>query len=109
VGGQGQQDFFDHARADPVLETPMDGLVRAVSVGQVVPRRTSAQNPQHPVQNRASVTPRPASAIRPHWIVRQDCRDEFPLFVRQFPTKSQSFHPPIFSRRIGHLLSNPDL
>lgn len=87
----------------------MDGLVRAVSVGQVVPGRAGAQNPQHAVEDRAPVAPRSAPAVGSHRIGWQDGRDEFPLLVSQFPTKDQSIHPPMLAHRMGHLPSHPRL
>ena len=33
----GQQHFFHHSRTHPVLETAMNGLVFAVSLGQILP------------------------------------------------------------------------
>jgi len=109
VGGQSQEDLFDHTRAYPVLEAPMDGLVRAVSVGQGVSGRTGAQNPQHAVEDRAPVAPRSAAAVGSHRTGWQEGRNEFPLLARQFPTKDQRIHPPMLADRMGYLLSHPRL
>lgn len=87
----------------------MDGLVRTVSVGQVVPRRAGAQNPQHAIEDHAPVAPRSAPAVGSHRIGWQDGRDEFPLLVSQFPTQDRSIHPPMLADRLGHLPSHPRL
>ena len=49
----------------------MTGLVRRVAKRQVVPGSAGAQNPQHAVEHRARVLPRPAPAIGPPFGTKQ--------------------------------------
>ena len=81
--GQRQQELFHDARADPMLEAPMGGLVRAVSRGQVFPRGAGAQNPQNAVEHHAAIAPRAAPSVFPHRVRWQDGFDYFPLLVCQ--------------------------
>lgn len=88
MGGQGQENSFQDARTHPVLEASMDGLVRAVSVGQILPGRAGAQDPQHPVEDPAAIAPRSAAAVGAYRIFGEDGFDEIPLFIGDV-------HPPL--------------
>jgi len=82
--GQLTQDQFQLAGAHPLLKTAMTGLERWILLRQLAPLRTRAQNPQHAIQNRTRVMPRPSTIVGP------PCRAQhrlyqFPLFVGQFP------------------------
>jgi hypothetical protein len=62
----------------------MAGLVGREALGQVLPARAAAENPEDAVEDFARITPGSAAAIGParrHWDQRFD---ESPLFVRQF-------------------------
>ena len=83
MGAQGQEDLFDHARADPVLEAPVDGLVRTISRRQVFPRCAGAQDPQGTVEYSAPVAPRPAAPVGSYGIFGEDGFDDVPLFFGQ--------------------------
>ena len=83
VLGHRQEHLLQDARAYPLLETPMHGLVLSVPRGQVFPRRPGAQNPKHTIQGLAPVAPGSAAQIRAHRIGRKDCIYDFPLLIRQ--------------------------
>ena len=57
----------------------MDGLVGAVSVGQGLPRRAGAHEPQPAVEDLPPIAPRPAAAIGPHGVLGEAGFDEVPL------------------------------
>ena len=61
----------------------MHGLVFAISLRQVFPRRAGAQNPKDAIEDLPAIGPRPAAPISPHAVGRQDATDNFPLLVRQ--------------------------
>lgn len=64
VLGEALQQPIKAARALPELEATMAGLVRRIARGQVVPRRTRAQDPQDAVHDGARIGPRPAAPVR---------------------------------------------
>jgi hypothetical protein len=66
-----------------MLETPVGGLVCAVSWGQVFPRGASAQNPQTAFEHFAAIAPRAAPSVFPHRVRWQDGFDSLPLLVCQ--------------------------
>ena len=61
----------------------MRGLVRPVSVGQILPRGSGAQNPQHAIEDLASIAPGPAAPIGPHWVLGEDGTNDIPLVFGQ--------------------------
>lgn len=48
-----------------MLKTTMAGLIGRVLVGQIAPRGSGAQNPQHPVEHAARILPGSPSSIGP--------------------------------------------
>jgi hypothetical protein len=59
----------------------MHRLVSAVTGGQILPRRSGAQNPQDAIERRALVFPRSSSAIRSHGVVGNELFNALPLDV----------------------------
>ena len=57
------QEPFEPARALPSLKAPMTRLIRRIARRQIVPGRAGAEHPQHAVQHRARVGPRPSATI----------------------------------------------
>jgi hypothetical protein len=68
VFGQRLQYGLDDAHPHPVLEAPVDGLVCAISWGQILPGCAGAQNPQRAVQNFPAVAPRSAAPVAAHFV-----------------------------------------
>jgi len=54
---------FQNARAHPLLETSMAGLVRWETIRQVGPGGTSAQHPKNPTEDSAAIRPRTTTAV----------------------------------------------
>jgi hypothetical protein len=52
---QSVQDPIERAVTDPVLKSPMTCLIRRVTGREILPRRTSAKDPKHPVKDVARV------------------------------------------------------
>jgi hypothetical protein len=63
VLGEALQQPVQTPRALPELEAAMAGLVRRIAGGQVVPRRTRAQDPQHAVHHGARIGPRSTAPV----------------------------------------------
>jgi len=83
--GQFTQDQLQLAGAHPLLKTPMTGLERRVLLRQFAPLRAATQHPQHAVQDRTRVMPRPPTIVGPpRWA--QHRLNQTPVFVGQFPT-----------------------
>ena len=69
--------------APPPLESPVAGLVVPVARGEVLPSRTSPQNPENSVQTRTRVFRRSALAIVSSRPLRDQRLDQLPMLVRQ--------------------------
>jgi len=61
VLGKRSKDFFDGPVANPTLKSTVARLVRRIAARQILPRRASAKNPQHAVQDIARVAVRPTT------------------------------------------------
>jgi hypothetical protein len=57
---KGNHDLPHHAEPNPLLKSPVTGLERGVSVGEVGPRCISSQHPQDTVQAGPAAFPRVA-------------------------------------------------
>jgi ketosteroid isomerase-like protein len=78
------QRLFQLSTADPLLESPVAGLVRRIFLRQLAPLRSRAQHPEHTVQHGAGFMPRTAAVVLPP--SRSQHRfHNCPLFVSQFP------------------------
>jgi hypothetical protein len=64
----------------------MAGLVGREALGQVLPARATAQNPEDAVEDFARIPPGSAAPIGPAWRHWNQRFDDRPLFVRQFFT-----------------------
>jgi len=66
--GQYPQCLNQFALFNPLLKTPVAGLIRRVLGRHLGPLRTTAKNPENTVQNRARVVPRAATVVlTPRW------------------------------------------
>jgi hypothetical protein len=63
VLGEVLEEPVQPPRALPQLESSMAGLVGRIARRQVVPRRASAENPQHTVHHRTWIDPRPPAPV----------------------------------------------
>ena len=63
VFGQALEQPIEPAAPLPELKAAMAGLVRRIATRQIRPRGAGAQHPQHAVEHRARIGPRPAAAI----------------------------------------------
>jgi len=59
--GERMQHALEGAVADPVLKSPVTGLIRRISWRQILPGRTGAQNPEHAHQDIAWIAIGPAA------------------------------------------------
>jgi hypothetical protein len=81
-----REDFEDgpqQAGADPVLKSPMAGLIRGIAVGQVGPGRSGPQDPEDAIEHRAVRSPRAPSTVRPTRQAGLEGANEGPLLVRE--------------------------
>lgn len=67
----------------PLLEVAMAGLIRRITVRQVCPLGSGAQDPEHTVPDLAQILPRAATTILAPPVLRQQRRDQLPLGVRE--------------------------
>jgi hypothetical protein len=65
----------------PVLKAPMHGRSWTVAAGQILPRRTGAQDPQNPIDRRALLAPRSPAAILSDGIIGNELLDGLPLGI----------------------------
>jgi hypothetical protein len=82
---QSPQCLFQFSVPHPLLESAVAGLEGRIFFGQFTPLRSSAQDPQHTLQDGAGVLPRTTAPIgsaprSQHWL------HHFPLFIGQLPT-----------------------
>jgi hypothetical protein len=54
---------IESATALPELKSAMAGLVRRIAAREIGPRSPGAQHPEHAVEHRARINPRPAAPI----------------------------------------------
>lgn len=87
------------AGADPVLKSPVAGLIRRMAVREVRPRGPGPQNPKDAVQYGAVLFPGTPSAVFPVRERGQEGADEGPLPVGEVTGMRQ--------RRKGHLARMP--
>ena len=71
---------------DPGLEAAMTRLIGRVAVGQILPRRARAKDPQDAVQHVARIAPRPSAPIATQARFRQERRENRPLGVGEVHT-----------------------
>ena len=83
IACQGVEDPLEDAVIDPALKPPMTRLIGRIPIGQVLPRRARAQDPQNPVQHVARIAPRPPAAIAPQPGFRQERFQDGPLRVSE--------------------------
>ena len=72
----------------------VDRRPRPVALGQVAPRRSAAQHPEHPVERRTRRDPLPSRRSSS----RHQRLDQLPLFIRDF-VASHPFDPPCLAVR----------
>ena len=78
--GEPLQESIETAGSMPLLKPSVAGLVRRVATRQIVPRRPGAEDPEHTVEHRARIGPRPAASVGAH--ARSERRFEYrPLGV----------------------------
>ncbi len=82
IFGQALEHTFEDAGPLPRLKAPMTRLVRRIPARQVVPGRSRTQDPQHAVQHRACLRPRPAAPVGATGRTKQRLEDG-PLGVSQ--------------------------
>ena len=64
VFGEPLSDAQPSSAPLPLLKPTMTGLIRRIARRPIVPGRSCAQDPEHPIQDRATVLPGPAAPIR---------------------------------------------
>lgn len=106
VFAQRRDDARPEARPLPARKAAIDGLPRAIALGQIPPRRARGQDPEHPVEDRAMIPIIAALCLT--W--RQQGGEERPRRIGEFmtvshtPTRQQQ---PTCSLAVGyHRLSN---
>jgi len=88
--GQYFEGSLQRTGAHPLLEAPVASLVWRKALGQILPARSRAQDPQHPVHHRTRFARRaPASALLGLWQQRLDQR---PLLVGQLFPSGHGLH-----------------
>jgi len=84
IVGQCPQNGFHQTLSHPMLEATVASLVWRISLGQILPRRTSPENPKGSIQHFARVPPRLATlAPGTSFLFRNERLDYCPLFVCQ--------------------------
>jgi len=77
---QQAQRFYQLALANPLLKTPVAGLIGRILRRHLGPLRAAAQYPKYTVQHRPRLVPRAAAIILTPGRT-QNRLDQFPLFV----------------------------
>jgi len=77
------EDPPQRAALGPALKASMTGLIGRVSIGEILPRRTRAQDPQDAIQHVARVAPWPPTPVAAQARLRQEWRENRPLRVSQ--------------------------
>jgi hypothetical protein len=78
------QRTFQLSVADPLLESPVAGLIRRIFLRQFAPLCAGTQHPEHAVQHGPRIVPRSAAVILTP-LGSQHPLHHGPLFVGQFP------------------------
>src|SRR5512146_619353 len=72
---------LERAVVHPTLEAAVAGLVWRISLGQIRPLRSRAQDPEDAVQHLATAAPGPPASVRSSWHLTNERRYDVPLFV----------------------------
>ena len=81
---EGPVRLFQHSAADPLLESPVAGLVRRIFLRELTPPRSGAQHPEHAVQHQPGIMPWTAAIVL--MPMQSEQRLHYgPLSVGQFP------------------------
>jgi hypothetical protein len=83
IGGEDLQEPSQGPVPHPALEAAMTRLIRRVSVGQIFPRRSGAQDPQDAIQHIAGIAPRSPAAIAAEARRREQRFEDGPLRVSE--------------------------
>jgi hypothetical protein len=67
IFGQHLQDQLEATILLPFLKTPMTGLIRRITIRQILPGCSRPQNPQHPIQHRSRIPWWSPFPIRTSW------------------------------------------
>jgi hypothetical protein len=78
---QGLQHAAQRALLDPSLKAAMTGLIGGIAIGEVLPRRPRAENPENPIQHVARIAPRTAPTIATESRLRQERGEHRPLGI----------------------------
>lgn len=81
IAGEGFQQVSYHARAHPLLEATVAGLIRRKTIRKILPSSSGAKDPQDPIKDGAVVLSRSTSAAWFDASLRQQRLDDRPLFV----------------------------
>jgi hypothetical protein len=81
--GDDGEDVLQHSGPNPLLKTPMAGLVRRVAVWQVRPRGAGPQDPQDAIEHGTVLPPRAPSTVFAARQLGQEGPNEDPLPVRE--------------------------
>jgi alanyl-tRNA synthetase len=77
------EDLPEHAVRDPLLHSPMTGLVRRVLTRQRFPRSSGPKDPKHPVENASRLDARTTLAVFAYFGLRDQRLDNTPLLVSE--------------------------
>jgi hypothetical protein len=81
IDGQGFEDAPQRPGLDPCLKATMTGLIRRITIGEILPRRAGPEDPEDPIQHVAGIAPRPPAPIAAQTGLRQERRQDGPLRV----------------------------
>lgn len=90
------------AAALPLLKAAMTRLIRRIASRQIGPRCPRAQHPQHAVEDRARIGPRPTAPIRATARPKRRFEDR-PLRVGQVHAARYDTARPVVTRRVTDL------
>ena len=83
IRGERLEHALERAPLDPGLEPPVTGLIRRIAVGEILPRRAGAEDPQDPVEHVPRIAPRSPALVAAQAWFRQEWREDRPLRVGQ--------------------------
>ena len=66
------EEPLENARADPVLEPAMTGLIGRIALREVFPLGSGPQNPENTIEHLPRLAPGAPAAIGPTWRRRND-------------------------------------
>ena len=96
------QEPVEPPAALPELKAPMARLIRRIAARQIGPGRPRAQHPEHAVEHRARIGPRPAAPVSAP--ARTKRRFEYrPLGVSQVHAAMYDGARPVVTRRVMDL------